>query len=205
MLPEEKRINSKEQLKDWIDYEMVEKYGGGTQTLDFFELSEKAILRKHQRILRKTEYYTNTKKKVLTKIYIIRLYRMQNKYGMHIPINCCAKGLKIMHVGPVIMNKNAIVGEDCSFHMNTGLCAGGHSDDAPILDGCVVVGIGAIVLGKTRIAKNVVIGANAVVNKDILEEDIAVAGVPAKKISNNGRSSWGNSTWNRGCCQQSEG
>ena len=29
MLPEEKRINSKEQLKDWIDYEMVEKYGGG--------------------------------------------------------------------------------------------------------------------------------------------------------------------------------
>ena len=58
---------------------------------------------------------------------------MQNKYGMHIPINCCAKGLKIMHVGPVIMNKNAIVGEDCSFHMNTGLCAGGHSDDAPIL------------------------------------------------------------------------
>ncbi len=30
----------------------------------------------------------------------------------------------------------------------------------------------------------------AVVNKDVLESNIAVAGVPPRKISNNGRKTW---------------
>ena len=40
-------ICSKNQLKEWISYEQ-KKYGGGYRTIDFFELSEKSILRKHQ-------------------------------------------------------------------------------------------------------------------------------------------------------------
>jgi len=40
------------------------------------------------------------------------------------------------------------------------------------------------------IANNVAIGANALVNKSVEEENIAIAGVPAKKISNNGRLEW---------------
>lgn len=60
----------------------------------------------------------------------------------------------------------------------------------PTLDDGVIVGVGAVVLGGIYVAKNVAIGANAVVNKDITEENIAVAGVPAKKISNNGRLEW---------------
>lgn len=45
-------------------------------------------------------------------------------------------------------------------------------------------------MGGVRIADNVAIGANAVVNKDVLENDVTVAGVPAKKISDKGRSGW---------------
>lgn len=41
-------------------------------------------------------------------------------------------------------------------------------------------------MGGITIVDSVAIGANAVVNKDILEPDIAVGGVPARKISNNG-------------------
>ena len=41
------------------------------------------------------------------------------------------------------------------------------------------------------VAKGIAIGANAVVNKSIEEEYIAVAGVPAKKVSNNGSNKWG--------------
>lgn len=40
------------------------------------------------------------------------------------------------------------------------------------------------------VADNVAIGANAVVCTDIVEENIAVAGVPAKKISSHGRLEW---------------
>lgn len=54
----------------------------------------------------------------------------------------------------------------------------------------VVVGIGAVVLGNTHVARNVAIGANAVVNKNIFDENVAVAGVPAHKVSDCGRLNW---------------
>lgn len=123
-------------------------------------------------------------------LYKIRLLKLQNKYGLHVPINTCGKGLKIMHLGPILINSKAKIGQDCSIHINTAIVAGGVSNDAPEIGNGCVIGIGAVLLGKIKIADNVAIGANAVVNKSIIEEDIAIAGVPAKKISNNGTTKW---------------
>ena len=95
-----------------------------------------------------------------------------------------------MHIGPILVNGNSKIGENCVLHINTGLVAGGRTDEAPTLGNNVIVGIGAVLLGGIKIADNVAIGANSVVNKDVLEEGIAVAGVPAKKISNNGSQTW---------------
>lgn len=123
-------------------------------------------------------------------LYRYKLLRLQNRYGIHIPLNTCGKGLKLMHVGPVLINPKAKLGENCSIHINTAIAAGGVDNNAPIIgDGCVI-GVGAVVLGEIKIANNVAIGSNAVVNKDVIKEDIAVAGVPAKKISDNGRTKW---------------
>lgn len=189
MLPKEKTIQTKAQLKDWLDYELP-RYSK-SRIHNMLQDTEGAVLRRHQKLLRKTEYYYNSGKRLMFRLYNFRLSRMQNRYALHIPINCCGRGLKIMHVGPVLINANAQLGENCSLHINTGIVAGGKSSAAPVLEDRVVVGLGAVVLGNIRIAKNVAIGANAVVNKDIAEENIAVAGVPAKKISDNGRLSWG--------------
>lgn len=111
---------------------------------------------------------------------------------MNIGLNTCGKGLKIMHVGPILINGDASLGENCALHINTALVAKGTTNAAPILESGVVVGIGAVVVGGVRVAKNVAIGANAVVTRDIDEEDIAVAGIPAHKVSANGRTCWGN-------------
>ena len=75
-------------------------------------------------------------------------------------------------------------------HMGASVVAGGTSNEAPNIGDNCVIGVGAVVLGGVKIANCVAVGANAVVNKDVLEENIAVAGVPAKKISNNGRMTW---------------
>lgn len=192
MLPKDKRIHTKQDLNEWLQYELG-NYGGNNlkgKIRAFFPISERDILKKHLVLLRKTEYYTNRRIKLAAKFYHFRLERFQNKYGLHIPLNTCGKGLRIMHVGPVLINGSATVGEDCTFHINTALVAGGTNDDAPYLEDGVVLGIGSVVLGKTHISRNVAIGANAVVNKDVEEEDITVAGVPARKISSGGRSSW---------------
>ena len=182
------RINTKIELKDWIEYER-KKYGGGLLR-EIVPFSEKDVLRKHQVLLRKTEYHTNCKHKLRAQIYKIRLNRIQNKYALHIPINTCGRGLRIMHIGPVLMNQRVTVGEDCAFHINTALVAGGTNDGVPCLANGVVVGIGAVILGNVYVAENVAIGANAVVNKNVMEENIAIAGIPACKVSNGGRLNW---------------
>ena len=95
-----------------------------------------------------------------------------------------------MHVGPVLMNGNVDVGEDCVFHINTALVAGGPNDNVPTLGNGVVLGIGAVVVGGVYIADYVAVGANAVVREDVRESNIAVAGVPARKVSDNGSLEW---------------
>lgn len=187
MLPKEHRITSKAQMKEWIDYELS-RYGKNRKV--WLPITEHAILRKHLILLRKTEYHINCGHSALGMLYKIRLGHLQNKYSLHIPLNVCAKGLFIIHLGPILINSRAVVGEDCVLHVNTGLVAGGTNDGVPVLGKGVVVGIGAIILGDVHIADYVAVGANAVVNKDVTEQNIAVAGVPAKKISNNGRKMW---------------
>ena len=95
-----------------------------------------------------------------------------------------------MHIGPILVNSDAKVGEYCSFHINTAVVAAGSSNGTPVVGNHVVFGVGSVVLGSIRIADYTAIGANAVVNKSVEEENIAVAGVPAKKISNSGNREW---------------
>ncbi len=189
MLPKEKRVRSKRDLQEYLSAELS-YFNVGFFTY-LLQCNEPAVLKRHQILLRKTEYYINTEKRIRGNFYKMLLLRFQNKYSLHIPINCCGKGLRIMHVGPILMNGSVTIGENCKIHFNTAFVAGGTSHDSPTLGDSVVVGVGATVLGGVTIADNVAIGAGAVVNKDVLEKSVTVAGVPAKKISNNGSENWG--------------
>lgn len=182
-------ICSKQDLKEYLQVELP-RYRAGGRLKRWISNSESSILYKHQVLLRKAEYYTNTKRKLGAMYYRIRLNRIQNKYAIHIPLNTCGKGLKIMHVGPVLLNGRVRIGENCSLHINTALVAGGINDNVPVLGDGIVVGVGAVILGGVHLANHIAVGANAVVNKDFLEENIAIAGMPAKKISNNGSLEW---------------
>ena len=188
MLPKQERIFSKKQMKEWLNYELSRYNYKWWKALLVY--GEGYIIGKYHILLRRYEYYLNTNKKIREKFYLLRLLRFQNKYSLHIPANCCSKGLRIMHLGPILINKNSVVGENCSFHINTALVAGGTNDYAPTLGKGIVVGVGAVILGGVHIADYTAIGANAVVNKDVTEKNIAVAGVPAKKISDNGALEW---------------
>ena len=189
MLSKENRIDTKEKLNDWLKYELSQY--GNANALAFLGIREVDILRRHQSLLRKSEYYFNTGKKLLYVITRAKLRVLQNKYCLHIPLNCCGRGLRIMHTGPILMNNRVTVGEDCRFHINTALVAGGTNDDVPTLGNGVVMGIGAVALGGIYIADYIAVGANAVVNKSFTDENITIAGVPAKKVSDHGSKSWG--------------
>ena len=192
MLPEDKRIHTKQQLRDWLSVELApyENLGRMQDLLNLFNANQGAILRRHMILLRTTEYHLNAGHKLRALFWKLRLRRLQNRYELHVALNCCGRGLQIAHLGPLLMNGSVTVGENCLFHFNTALVAGGTDNGVPTLGDRVIVGLGAVVLGGVRVADGVAIGANAVVNRDVLEPNITVAGVPARKISERGAADW---------------
>lgn len=144
---------------------------------------------KFQILLRKCEYYKNKKgnflKKIIFMVMFYRFYRFRLKLGFTIPLNVFGPGLSIAHYGQITVNGNAKIGKNCRIHEGVTIGATGGSNKAPILGDNVFIGTGAKIIGDIKIANNVAIGANAVIVKNILEESVTVAGIPAKKISNN--------------------
>lgn len=104
------------------------------------------------------------------------------RLGFDIPINVLGPGLNIHHYGCIVVNAWASVGKNCNLQQNVtiGMNIGGKSS-AKIGDN-VFIGTGAKIIGDVTIADGCIIGANAVVTKNFLEENSIIAGVPAKVI-----------------------
>ena len=141
-------------------------------------------------MLRKCEFYKNTNKKILYLFALRKLNKYRNRYGLHIPLNVFEKGLKIAHLGPILVNGKAKVGKDCSIHINTAIVAKGNSDGVPVIGDNCVIGVSSVILGEIKISDGIAIGANSLVNKSFEENNITIAGIPAKKISESGRETW---------------
>ena len=191
MLPEDRRIRTRAQLREWLALELAPyEIGGMQKLLNLIDGNEAAILRRHMILLRSTEYHINAGHRLRAGLFRLRLRRLQNRYGMHVALNCCGKGLRIMHVGPILMNARVTVGEGCCFHFSTAVVAGGTDNGVPTLGDGVVVGLGAVILGGVTLGDRIAVGANAVVNRSFPEADITVAGVPARKIADHGAGAW---------------
>lgn len=147
-----------------------------------------------QRLMRKTEYYKNCHKTIFSKIYsyflLFKYHKMRIKLGFSIPLNVFGPGLSIAHRGTIVVNGNSKIGKNCRIQECTTIGATNGNEKAPILGDNIFIGSGARIIGNIKIADNIAIGANALVNKSFEEKNITVAGVPAKKISSN--NSFGN-------------
>lgn len=145
---------------------------------------------KFYKSLRYTEYYYNCKKgfisRFIKKMLLMRHTYLCNKYGWTIPINVFGPGLTIVHTGTIVVSSNAKVGKNCRIHVctNIGNAPSHGKDGTPIIGDNVYIGPGAKIFGPITIGNNVAIGANAVVNKSF-PDNCTIAGIPAKKISDN--------------------
>lgn len=144
---------------------------------------------KCQILLRYCEYHMNCGgiHKYLKKYYSFRLQRLGLRCGFTVPPNTCGKGLNLAHTGSIIISPYTTIGENCRIHsgVNIGVAAGTR-DEAPKIGNNVYIGPGAKIFGSITIADGIAIGANAVVNRDCLEENVTLAGVPAKIINHKG-------------------
>lgn len=171
---------------------------------DFLKADRIALGRKHckasmfdtiyqfQIALRKYEYAKNCEKGiwggVKIRLCFVRYFVMSVVNGYSIPPNVFGKGLSIAHRGTIIVNSHSKVGDNCRLHacVNIGTIPG-IPDAAPTIGNDCYIAPGAKIYGPIKIADDVVIGANAVVNKSFDEGSITIAGAPARKISDKGR------------------
>lgn len=184
MLSEDKRIRTRAQLKEWLAIEFNRYPLQGQRWLSYlFQISEGAVLHKHTKLLRTTEYHINAGHRLRASFYHARLMRLQNRYGLHVPVNCFGKGLMISHLYPVLMNSGITVGEYCRIMPGVKITGDDTPEDrTPVLGDHITLGAGCTVFGGIELADGITVGAGAVVNRSFSEPGINIAGVPARKV-----------------------
>ena len=144
---------------------------------------------KYEIALRKAEYYSNRRNLIQKTMYLYWYYKFKKlgfKLNIEIWLNQFGPGLSIAHAGNIIVNGNARIGCNCRIHEGVTIGATDGHENAAIIGDNVFIGSGAKIIGEVTIANNIAIGAGAVVTKSFSEDNITIAGVPAKIISHKG-------------------
>lgn len=173
--------------KDLLEYLEADKHALGRK-----ERTPKMndVIWKYEILLRKCEYYGNSGgflNKLFGAYYRYKKFKLGLLCGFAIPPNTVGKGLCIAHVGSIIINSNAKIGEFCKIHVGVNIGADARrSGDVPVIGNHVYIAPGAKIFGKVVIGDYVAIGANAVVNKSFTMSNVTIAGIPAKIINEKG-------------------
>lgn len=177
-------IKSKTELQHYLAedksrYKAIVGKGYLIYLLKLFIRSEDAICLHYLRVLRKYEYYHNTRS-VLRLWYKIRHSILEDKSGISIPINVVGPGLYIAHRGGVIINCKSM-GSHCI--VSSGVVCGNKNttDSVPAIGNNVELTLGCKVIGKLDIGDNVIVAPNSVVIKSV-PANCVVSGVPAQII-----------------------
>ena len=129
---------------------------------------------------RKTEYYSS-KPDILSKLLYVfhrkRCNRQMLRLGISIAYNVFGYGLVIPHHGTIVVGAGNKIGNFCVLHTSTCITAG-----KKVIGDGMYLSTGAKIINDITIGDYISIGANAVVNKDILTNNCLYAGIPAKMI-----------------------
>lgn len=121
---------------------------------------------------------------IIYKVFIQWLFTLEVPWTVTI-----GKNFALYHGQLVIMNKDVVIGENCTLRHCTTIGVkqnpDGSSGRAPIIGNHVDVGSNVCIIGPITIKDNVKIGSGAVVVKDVDEDCIAVGNPAVAKKMNN--------------------
>lgn len=144
----------------------------------------------YERTLRMYEFHKNVDNRLRKYWYSLLLEIRGQRLGFSISGNCFGPGLRINHHGLLIVNAMAKIGKWCDIHQGVNIGENGYIDEndciineVPTIGDYCFIGPGAKIFGKCRCGNNVRVGANAIVNKDV-QDNQTVYGVPQKNTTN---------------------
>ncbi len=171
---------TKKELREYLEADAYARFGRN-KSIGIIDKIKAGDLYMYQVVLRRLEYSISRKHNVRIFLYKIILRHYEKTTGWSIPPFTFGKGLCVVHRGTLVVNNKVRVGENARVHVCVNIGAD-ESGGVPIIGNNVYIGPGAKIFGNIIIASNVKIGANAVVNKSFTDENISVAGVPAKIV-----------------------
>lgn len=132
------------------------------------------------RCMRHVSFYSGRKgllNKFLFIIYAVRYRRLGIKLGFSIGCDCFGYGLVIPHYGTIVVGESNRIGNYAVLHTST--CISGNSK---VIGDALYLSTGATMTTKLNLGSNISVGANSVVNKSFEEDNVMIAGSPAKVI-----------------------
>src|SRR3989344_55202 len=91
-------------------------------------------------------------------------------------------GFYIAHLGNIVIGHHTVLGCHASVHQGVTIGGGGGGGSFPVIGDRVYFGAGAKIVGPVKIGDDVVIGANAVVTRDV-PDNAVVGGIPARVLN----------------------
>ena len=149
---------------------------------------------RYERWLRFYEYHANVGHRCRRKFYAFLLTRLGERLGFSISGNCFGPGLRINHYGLLIVNAKAKIGKWCDIHQGVNIGENGYMEgdgtivhQVPCIGDFCFIGPGAKIFGKCTVGNNARIGANAVICKDIADNQTAISSWGGVKTHDNKR------------------
>jgi len=173
-------IKSRQELEEYIESDRVASRRKNRKARLFGDECWK-----FQLALRRTEFHYNNRSNFFHFFaycfYKYLLHRYSLITGFTISVNCIGPGLYLPHRGTIVINPKSSIGRGCRIHVCVNI-GEDVSGEAPVIGDNVYIGPGVKIFGGIIIADNIKIGANAVVNKSIIEPNTVIGGIPAKII-----------------------
>jgi serine O-acetyltransferase len=106
--------------------------------------------------------------------------RVCEKYCVDLPWQTkIGKGLRLFHCYGLVVHGDSVIGDNAMITHQVTLAT--EKGKAPVIGNCVRISPGAKIVGGVKLGDNVVVGANAVVVKDVPSNTVAV-GIPARVL-----------------------
>lgn len=90
--------------------------------------------------------------------------------------------LRLFHRGTIIISAFAKIGKYAAIHADVNIGQNKSKEETPVIGNYCLISPGVKIFGKIEIGDSVTVGANSVVNKSFPEDNITIAGIPAKII-----------------------
>lgn len=178
-----------DETKEYIRHDVYRNLGACSDKLiikNFLSRSSTTGFLIHFRLC---HYFAELEKKnivqfILHAILYLRYCRRQERCGIELNQHTdIGYGLRLPHRGTIVIHVQARIGNNCEIMQ--GVTIGNNimksRDDVPHIGNEVLICAGAKIVGGVTVGNTVVIGANAVVNRDVPDNTI-VGGSPARQI-----------------------